>query len=240
MAELTPAADEAASSTRFAKAHQDLRNLIIAGHFAPNVRLTEAELTSLLDVSRGTVRAVLVRLVHEGYLTSEPNRGVRTRTFDIDEAIAVLEAREVVEAALAAKAAERATDEELQVLADIFEEMSGAEYARAEATYSGLNRRFHAQVRAMSRQPILSSFIEDLVYPLVMRQYRDQTREHPRRNSLAEHRAILAAVQTRNPEAAHAAMRHHVASARRALVLNAERDRAAGPPDRLHPVPDGA
>lgn len=101
--------------------------------------------------------------------------------------------------------------------------MGDAEEARAEADYSRLNRRFHRQVRAMARQPILSGFVDVLVYPLVMRQFRDRTRTHPRANSLNEHRAIVAALKTRNPDAAAAAMRHHVASARRALLLNATR-----------------
>ena len=228
LTELGAGAVGESSSSRFARAHRDLRSLIIAGRFEPNARLTEAELTSLLDVSRGTVRSVLVRLAQEGYLTSEPNRGVRTRVFTVEEAAAVLEAREVLESALAGKAAERATEGELAQLEEIFEEMRAAELARAETEYSRLNRRFHQHIRTIARQPILAGFVSDLVYPLVMRQYRDLTREHPRRNSLNEHRAILTAVQTGNIESAAAAMRHHISSARRALLLNTRDTRDAG------------
>lgn len=72
--------------------------------------MTAAELTSLLDVSRGTIRSVLVRLAQAGYLTSEPNRGVRTRVFGVEEAVAALEARETIESALAGKAADSVPD----------------------------------------------------------------------------------------------------------------------------------
>ncbi|OON73888.1 GntR family transcriptional regulator [Streptomyces tsukubensis] len=209
-------------SSRSAKAYQELRNLILSGHFEPNARLTEAELTGRLDVSRGTIRSVLVRLTQEGYVTSEPNRGVRTRVFTIEEAAAVLEAREVLEAALAGKAATHATESELAELAGICRRMSEAEDVRAEAEYSRLNRRFHRHVRTIARQPILSGFVDVLVYPLVMRQFRDLTRTHPRTDSLNEHLAVAAALKTRNPDAAAAAMRHHVASAGRALLLNAK------------------
>jgi DNA-binding GntR family transcriptional regulator len=242
MSEPASSTDDLSTSSRFFHAYQDLRSLILSGHFQPNMRLTEAELTNLLDVSRGTIRSVLIRLVQEGYLTSEPNRGVRTRVFSVEEAATVLEAREVLESALAGKAAERATDRELETLAEICEQMGKAEYARAEAEYSRLNRLFHQQVRDSARQPILSGFVDTLVYPLVMRQYRDLTRSHPRTNSLNEHRAILFALQTRNPEAAAAAMRHHVASARRALLLNTEAQRngnsGSGGTDP-HPPPHG-
>ncbi|MHC6594574.1 GntR family transcriptional regulator [Arthrobacter sp. C152] len=220
MSELTPVTGDL-SSTRTVQAYEDLRNLIISGHFKPNARLTDAELTALLDVSRGTVRSVTTKLVSEGYLTSEPHRGVRTRIFSLEEAIEILEAREILESALADKAAERATDEELEELGTICEQMATAEYDRQEAEYSNLNRRFHKLVRDAARQPTLSGFTDQLLYALVMRQYRSLTRKHPRRDALNEHRAILYALQTRNSEAASAAMRHHVASARRALLAAA-------------------
>jgi DNA-binding GntR family transcriptional regulator len=234
MSELTSVTADL-SSTRTIQAYEDLRNLIISGRFQPNVRLTEAELTNLLDVSRGTVRSVTARLVQEGYLTSEPHRGVRTRTFTVEEAVEILEAREILESALAGKAAERATDEELDELAAICEQMATAEYDRQEAEYSQLNRRFHKLVRDAARQPTLSGFTDQLLYALVMRQYRSLTRKHPRRDALSEHRAILYALQTRNPEAASATMRHHVASARRALLSSTE---APSDAERLKVVGD--
>ncbi|KHL02934.1 GntR family transcriptional regulator [Sinomonas humi] len=222
MSETTAAPSGDLSSLRSLQAYQDLRSLLISGRFPPNHRLTEAELGTLLDVSRGTVRSVIVRLVQEGYLTSEPNRGVRTRMFSIDEAVEILEAREILESALAGKAAERATDEELEEMAAICEQMATEEYDLQGTEYSKLNTRFHHQVRESARQPILSGFVDSLVYPLVMRQYRDLTRKHPRKDALKEHMAILYALQTRNAAAARAAMRHHVGSARRALLLSAD------------------
>lgn len=212
------------SGSRFSQAYSDLRNLILSGRFGPNARLTEAELTSLLDVSRSTARLVTLKLTQEGYLTSEPNRGVRTRVFSIEEAAEILEAREVAESALAGKAAVEATDAELDALVKTCEAMADAQDAHAEAEYSRLNRQFHQQIREAARQRILAGFVDSLVYPLVMRQYRNLTRTHPRADSLNEHRAILFALKTRNPEAASAAMRHHVASARRALLLNSAPD----------------
>jgi DNA-binding GntR family transcriptional regulator len=209
-------------TTPFVQAYNYLRDLIIDGHFEPNVRLTESDLTKLLDVSRGTVRAVTAKLTQEGYLTSERHRGVRTRDFSIEEAISILEAREVLEAALAAKAAGSATDEELEELTGICEQMAVADREKSASEYSQLNRRFHHQVRKSARQHTLESFVEALHYPLVMRQYRDLTSIHPRQSSLSEHRAILYALKTRNADAAEAAMRHHVASARRALLINVD------------------
>ncbi|GAB3141547.1 FadR/GntR family transcriptional regulator [Amycolatopsis stemonae] len=206
-------------TTRYSQVYEDLRTLLLSGSYEPNTRLTESDLTSRFAVSRGTIRSVLVRLAQEGYVTSEANRGVRTRSFSLAEAADILEARETLEAALAGKAAERANDEEILGLRRTLEEMEQAQERGDQAAYSKGNRAFHQQVKAAAHQATLARTYDTLLYPLVMRQYRNISARHPRAGSLAEHRAILLAIVTRNPEAASAAMRHHVGSARRALLL---------------------
>lgn len=213
---------ERGAETRYSRAYDDLRSWLVSGQIEPNTRLTEAELTQMLNVSRGTIRSVLVRLAQEGYVTSEVNRGVRTRAFSVSEAADILEAREVLESALAAKAAERATEQELEAMAATLAEMESAKYHGEPDEYSRLNRRFHSQVRAAAHQETLSQFVEALLYPLVMRQYRDLRAPHPRSGSLEEHQTIFGAIRTRNPQAAAAAMHHHVAATRRALLLKYE------------------
>lgn len=208
-----------ASATRYSQAYAGLRSLLLSGSIEPNSRLTEAGLTSMFNVSRGTMRSVLVRLVQEGYVTSEVNRGVRTRSFSVEEAVDILEARETLEAALAGKAAERATEEEIGELRRTLEAMEEAQACGDQAAYSRGNRQFHQQVKEAAHQKTLARAYDSLLYPLVMRQYRNSSAAHPRRGSLEEHQAIFLAIVTRNPEAAVAAMRHHVSSARQQLLL---------------------
>jgi DNA-binding GntR family transcriptional regulator len=200
-------------------AYNRLVSILLSGTYKPNTRLTEAELTQMLNVSRGTVRSVLVRLAQEGYVTSEVNRGVRTRLFSVADAVDILEAREVLEGALAAKAAERATQEELDDLKRTVALMCELQLAGDQNEYSRQNRNFHQQIRRAAHQETLARFFDALLYPLVMRQYRDIEAPHPRIGSLEEHQAILSAIITRNPEAASATMRHHISSARQGLLL---------------------
>lgn len=226
------------SSNVYEQTHDRLVSILLSGRYKPNTRLTEAELTQMLNVSRGTLRSVLVRLAQEGYVTSEVNRGVRTRLFSVADALDILEAREVLEGALAAKAAERATQEELDDLRRTVSAMHEAKLAGDQDEYSRLNRHFHQQVRKAAHQETLARFFDALLYPLVMRQYRDLQAPHPRIGSLEEHQAILSAIITRNPEAASAAMRHHISSARQGLLLrNAANGNDSGPairPSRSH------
>ncbi|KOU69281.1 GntR family transcriptional regulator [Streptomyces sp. MMG1533] len=213
------------SGTRYSQAYEGLRSLLLSGSVAPGTRLTEADLTRMFNVSRSTMRSVLVRLTQEGYVTSEVNRGVRTRSFSVEEAADILEARETLESALAGKAAERATEEEIADLRRTLQEMEEAQSRGDQDAYSRGNRRFHQQIKQASHQQTLARAYDTLLYPLVMRQYRNLSAPHPRTGSLEEHQAIFLAILTRNPDSAVAAMRHHVGSARRALLL----DKPPGP-----------
>lgn len=211
--------DVKSSGTRYIQAYEGLRSLLLSGSIEPNTRLTEADLTTKFNVSRGTMRAVLARLVQDGYITSEVNRGVRTRSFSVEEAADILEARETLESALAGKAAERATEEEIGELRAIAEAMKAAQDRGDAKEYSQGNRLFHQQIKIAAHQKTLARAYDNLLYPLVMRQYRDLGAPHPRQGSLEEHQAILFAIVTRNPESAVAAMRLHVSTARRMLAL---------------------
>ncbi|MCR6489201.1 GntR family transcriptional regulator [Amycolatopsis sp. OK19-0408] len=206
-------------TTRASRAYADLRAQILAGDYEPNSRLTETELSARLEISRGTLRSVLARLAQEGYVTAEANRSARTRSFSEEEAVEILETREVLEAALAAKAAERATEEDIAALTETCERMRAGRESDGRDESSAHNRRFHELVRAMARQATLTRFVDSLLYPMVLRQFRDMERPRSRDTILHEHEAILAAIITHNPDAAAAAMRHHLSAVRRALQL---------------------
>jgi DNA-binding GntR family transcriptional regulator len=207
-------------TTRSSQVYEELRALLLSGSLGPNTRLTEADLTQMFAVSRGTIRPVLVRLAQEGYVTSEANRGVRTRSFSVEDAADILEAREVLESALAGKAAERASEDEIEELRHTLTEMELAQQRGDQQAYSAGNRRFHQQVKQAAHHRTLAQAYDTLLYPLVMRQYRNLSTQHPRAGSLQEHQTILLAIVTRNAAAAEAAMRHHVGSARQALLLD--------------------
>ncbi|WP_306322134.1 MULTISPECIES: GntR family transcriptional regulator [unclassified Streptomyces] len=209
-------------ASRSLQAYNDLRALLMSGHYKPDSRLTESDLTARLGVSRGTLRSVLARLAQEGYVTAEAHRSARTRSFSVEEALEILETREVLESALAASAALRATDDDIAAMTETCKRMWEHQVPGGREEYWKLNRRFHEQIRQAARQATLSRFVDSLLYPLVMQQYRDAERKNPRTDSVREHEAILATIVTRNPEAASAAMRHHLSAARRALQLHIE------------------
>jgi DNA-binding GntR family transcriptional regulator len=82
-------------------AEQRLRTAITDGELAPGARLVEADLVELFGVSRSNVRLAIEALAADGLVERIPNRGARVRVVSTEEAVAITEARMVLEALIA-------------------------------------------------------------------------------------------------------------------------------------------
>lgn len=80
---------------------RQLREAIMYGRLPPNAQLSEVELSAQFGVSRGPLREAMQRLVQEGILRSEPNRGLFVRHLDHDDIRDIYTARTAIESAAA-------------------------------------------------------------------------------------------------------------------------------------------
>ena len=101
---------------------------------------------------RAGVRNALVQLASEGLVERIQNRGARVRAVSLDEAIEITEVRMALEGLCAAKAAERATDNERRELREIGGRMRDAVATGDVLGYSDLNKQLHALVLGISGQ----------------------------------------------------------------------------------------
>lgn len=211
-----------ADATRLDKAYQALKQGIIDGTYQPNQRLTEMELSQVLGVSRPTARQALIRLEQEGLVVIQPNRGASVRSLTVPEALRTLRIREVLDGLSAAMAAELATDEEIAEMASIVAQMEQHVERREMLDYSRLNGRLHTTILRAARDETLYRMLASLNHALVRYQYRTVLVPGRQEQSLREHKAIVAAIQQRDPAAAEAAMRTHVAHVRETLSQAAQ------------------
>ncbi|MEJ2860650.1 GntR family transcriptional regulator [Actinomycetospora flava] len=190
----------------------NVRRAIFEGDFVPGQRLIEVDLSSQFHASRATVRSALVQLAGEGLVERIQNRGARVRAVSLDEAIEISEVRMVVEGLCAAKAAERASDQDLATLRGIGDDMRAAVDGGDVLAYSELNRRLHTTVRAVADQGVADAVLDRLRGQNVRHQYRLALLPGRASVSLPQHLEIVEAICARDASRAEAAMRAHLAS----------------------------
>ena len=202
----------------------DLVALAINQHrIAPGAKLGEEELAEIYGVSRTIIRAALHDLAHRQLVETHRNRGAFVARPSIREAHEVFEARALLEPGLARRAAERASAEDLALLAD----HSAQEHAALEAGDRGaalhLSGQFHTEIARIADHGTIAGFVNALVArsSLIIALY------WRRESALCEshaHDALLDALGAGDGAAAEELMKSHLVDLHSALDL---RDRPA-------------
>jgi DNA-binding GntR family transcriptional regulator len=198
-------------------AEQRLRSAITDGELAPGARLVEADLVELFGVSRSNVRLAIDALAADGLVERIPNRGARVRVVSTEEAVAITEARMVLEALIARKAADRATDDDVARLRAQVGLMRDAVEAGDLLTYSALIQQLHGMIRDLADQPVAKGLVDRLQAQLVRHQFRLSLRPGRPQVSLSGLTAVVDAIADRDPDRAEAAATAHFTSVIAAL-----------------------
>ncbi|MCM0614989.1 GntR family transcriptional regulator [Paenarthrobacter sp. TYUT067] len=211
-----------------------VRRAILDGDMSPGQRLVEAELMDMFGVTRGSVRSAIEDLTADGLVEKIPNRGARVRRVSLDEAVAILECRGVLEGLIAARAAERVTSEQAERLERIGEQMQDAVRTAELRTYARLNSQLHELVAEIGAQQIASGLILKLRSQIVRHQFQLSQRPGRPQVSLGQHLAIIEGVNSRDPQRAEQAARRHVQSVIETLLeIRAEQQDASQETQRI-------
>lgn len=172
-------------------------------------RLDERQLSLELGVSRTPIREAIARLEQEGLVRTVPRKGVfvvRKSKHEIREMITVWAALESMAARLVT---ERATDEEIATLRQMFTTFQGDQISAHIDEYSDTNIKFHAAILRMSRCELLWQMAENLF--IHMRAIRHKTihENHRAERSIIDHLNIIQALEKRDTELAERLVRQH-------------------------------
>ena len=199
----------------------------------PGARLpTEKELCAMCGVGRSSVREAIRVLVFMGLVDCKPGRGTvvtmrpdnpipaNRRAFTLQSAamLDLYEVRSVLESGSAALAAKRATSGDLAVIERAAEAVE--EQVALQRPYLNENVEFHIAIAKATHNNVLVESLQRLLGQ--MRQFRERVtasnRNLPARD-VAQHRAILAAIQKGNDHRAQVLMSQHIETTLRAAHL---------------------
>jgi DNA-binding GntR family transcriptional regulator len=189
-----------------------LREMIITGELAPNAPLRQRQLAEEFGVSPTPVREALRRLETEGLVHYDLHRGATV----IGGALGPTEENYWVRAALepfaARLAASRVSDEELEELEQIHQELKEAVAGSAQdrdRQFADLNRRFHFHIYTASRSPLLLALLRLLWQAFSLGPLSTRSLEE----SVDQHQLIVDALKARDPKHAEQYTRQHIMEA---------------------------
>lgn len=193
------------------KVYQILRQdlLEITANASTPVHIREVELARSLGVSRTPVREALNRLQQEGLVAIVPHKGIRVIPRSLDEYLAWLEVREVLDGLAARLAARRGNDLVVAQMRGIFSQFATAELGRGTPEYAKANAKFHALVIEQSGNQILKRLAQ-LYDHMGMTGFRMIERLARAQQSLREHLAIIDAIGRKDADEAERLARRHV------------------------------
>lgn len=208
--------DASSKGSRGAIAYQLLREAIATGRLKPGARVMESELATLLGMSRTPIREAIATLEADGLVSIDGARGRVVTKLDYQAVMELYAVREVLESTAAGLAARNASDMEIVALRDMVElEEQVLDDAGKLADH---NRRFHEAIYYCSHNRYILKMLEYIQTAMLLLQPAGRTGNERRETALLEHRAIVDAIERRDPSASEAAIRNHVRRAQQARI----------------------
>ena len=201
-----------------------LREDILAGRLEPGTELSEVALAKDFGTSRGPLREALGRLASEGLVTITPRRGAVVAQLSREEFIDAYQVREALETLAVRLAVPLMSDAEIAHLRELCELMDRAARDDEVRVFFDTNNSFHEALVRGSRNRKLHDVHRMLVGQMVPYLPRSLELRGNLQQTVAEHQAILAAIEERDVERAAALLAEHIEVPQRVL----ESDTGAG------------
>lgn len=195
-----------------------LQEAILDGALPPSSWLREKELAQEMSVSRTPIREALRRLAVEGLVIITAHQGAMVVPLTMEDILEVYIVRETLEGLASRQAARHRTQEHLDQLDGILEEMRCVGPHGSPQKLAMLNLEFHKVIRKAARNHFLDRFLTQIEH--AVRRFGNTTYEFPEwaNDSLEEHRQITEALRSGDPDSAEKLAIEHMRHARRLRI----------------------
>ena len=208
----SPAASPSPLSPRalYQDVAERLRQQIFARALEPGSWIDEQKLAAEFGISRTPLREALKVLAVEGLVTMKVRRGAYVTEMSRDDVAQIYHLLGLIESDAAAQVAARADDAQRAVLRALHERLE--KQVRQRDAFFAVNEQFHlALLEAAGNRWAMQAAI-DLRKVMKLNRHHSLFKQGRLSESLAEHRALMRALEARDAEGARRAMREHFES----------------------------
>ncbi|MCB2226782.1 MAG: GntR family transcriptional regulator [Desulfarculaceae bacterium] len=210
------------SGTLAEKAYQQIKLMLLHDELVAGQKLRYQDIAKKLNMSQTPVILALSRLENEGLVSSEVNKGYAVPELDLEEARELYELRVLLEGFLAAKAAERATEQnlnELRELLNVHRSVRGEVYCRERLW---CDARIHLAIAKISGQKNGAVYLRQLFDRIYLRYRPERLSTERLSEAEAQHEELFKALAAHDAPAAESLMRQHVSVGQQRMLKGIE------------------
>ena len=193
-----------------------LRERIFSRELPPGSWIDELKLADSYGISRTPLREALKVLATEGLVTMKVRRGAYVTEVNEKDLTDVYHLLSLLESDAAGVVAATATPAQLAELQALHDELEAATGNRTR--FFEVNEAFHRRLLAMADNRWRDQMVGDLRKVMKLNRHNSLLKSGRIEESLAEHRALMAALAAGQADAARQCMRQHFASGLEAAI----------------------
>ena len=194
-----------------AQVYDALRRQILEGELPPGARLSHRAIAATMGPSNGPVVGALRRLAHDGLISYQPSQGGMVKQFNADDLADAMIVRRALETEAARLAARRASPEDIERLYAIVSRMGDIVRRQAWDQADEADIELHVAIARLTRSAGLMDALERChLRDLVRRRLLASDRRHDFRKLEQNHRGLVDAIASHDPDRAGQAMHRHL------------------------------
>jgi len=201
---------------------RELERLIVSGELPPGSRINEIQLAGRFGTSRGPLREATRSLEAKGFVEVIRNRGVFVRELTIEEACEIYDLRGTLFGLAGRLLAQKMTDELIRRLRGLVDAMDAAADAGDLAAYYPLNLEFHDVIIGAAGNSLLTAEYSRFVNKMHLFRKKSLVQGGGLAVSNSEHREIVSALSSGDPDRAYLTHWRHVERAKHRMIAAIE------------------
>ncbi|MBO28096.1 MAG: GntR family transcriptional regulator [Rhodobacteraceae bacterium] len=195
-----------------------LQPLFIGGELVPGTKVPEKALCARFGVSRTPLREALKVLASDGLVRLEPNRGAWVTPVTVGEVEEVFPVLGALEALSGELACQSITDEEIEAVAALHEQMMQSYADRDLDAYFAVNQQIHSAILMAARNNTLTTSCQALSLRMQRARYLANMTEGRWFAAVQEHEMIMKHLAARDGKALAQTLRDHMMAKRNSVI----------------------